>query len=166
MVAKRQYDSDRHHRRSARLDGYDYSRVGIYFVTVCCWEKECLLGTIDEGLMQLSDAGLIAEQVWLGLPDRFGGVILDSYVIMPNHLHGIVQITEREGFSPQALGGILRAYKSISAISINRLLGRSERPVWQRNYHEHIVRDATSLPAIREYIPERWNGDKENPTNG
>jgi REP element-mobilizing transposase RayT len=79
-------------RRSIRLREYDYSQSGAYFVTICTRERECLLGQIEHGQVVLSEAGEIAQSVWLGLSNRFPSVTLDEYVIMPNHIHGIVLV--------------------------------------------------------------------------
>jgi REP element-mobilizing transposase RayT len=176
------FDPDEHHRRSIRLKGYDYSRAGAYFVTICTHDRECLFGEIMDGEMRLNDAGQAAQADWVRLPERFQSIELDEFVIMPNHLHGIILVGA--GFAPPdrgapnrgacrgaaccapTLGDILRAFKSISAIAVNRLLGRSDRSLWQRNYYEHIVRSENELARIREYIannPAQWALDRENP---
>ncbi len=86
------YDHDIHHRRSIRLRDYDYAHAGAYFVTICVLNHECLLGDINNGVMTMNDAGRMVETVWQSLPDRFPAVKLDTYVVMPNHVHGIVFI--------------------------------------------------------------------------
>jgi len=86
------HDPEKHHRRSVRLNGYDYAQPGAYFATVCTHQRECLLGRIKASQVVLSDAGEIAQSVWDGLPDRFPSVGLDEYVIMPNHVHGIILV--------------------------------------------------------------------------
>ena len=184
------YDPRRHHRRSIRLKGYDYSQPGAYYVTICVREGECLLGGVTDGAMVLSEAGQIVQRTWDGLPSRFPTVELDTFVIMPNHVHGIVVIVDepgggavtgqgaaREGAASGAptrtrgkrptLGQIVRAFKSISAIQVNRCLGRSGSRLWQRNYYERIIRDENELHRARKYIlgnPAKWEtGDPENP---
>jgi len=87
------YDQQKHQRRSIRLPGYDYSWTGAYFVTICTHERECLLGQVEDGTMVLSDYGRIVEQCWRALPHHFPGVELDTFVVMPNHVHGIITIT-------------------------------------------------------------------------
>ena len=193
------YNPERYHRRSIRLKGYDYSCVGTYFVTICTWQRECLFGEVVDTRVQLNDVGRKAQQCWEEIPVRFPSVTLDDFVVMPNHIHGILLITrdaaignvenedkdgrrgaaccaqivasasaEGAASSAPTLGQIVRVYKSISAISINRLQGRSERPAWQRNYYEHIIRDDDSLNRIRLYIaqnPSLWSDDTENPAN-
>jgi len=97
------YNPDIHHRRSIRLRGYDYSVAGVYFVTVCTQERECLFGEIVAGEMQMNDAGRMVESVWNDLPDRYPGVAVDVYVVMPNHSHGIVVlVNEPVGAGPRA----------------------------------------------------------------
>ena len=195
------YDPDIHHRRSIRLRGYDYSSAGAYFVTICTQGREYLFGDIADGAMHLNGAGRMVAEWWLKLPDKFPGVMLDEYVIMPNHFHGIIVIDnvraplaaplssaplssasaplaapdadsglEIRGTSRGAassaptLGNIMRAFKSISAIEINRTLDRQGR-LWQRNYYERIIRDDDELSGIREYIrlnPVKWADDDEN----
>ncbi len=90
------YDPDRHHRRSIRLKGYDYSQPGAYFVTICTQNRECLFGEIRDGEMFLNDAGMMIEKWWLELNKKYPTVETDEYVVMPNHFHGIVVITSRE----------------------------------------------------------------------
>jgi len=86
------YDPQRHHRRSIRLQGYDYTQPGAYFVTLVTYHRACLFGDIVDGEMRLNDAGRIAEQCWLDIPSHFPDVELDAFVIMPNHVHGILRI--------------------------------------------------------------------------
>ncbi len=90
------YDPYRHHRRSIRLKGYDYSRSGYYYVTICTQDREKLFGEIDEAIIRLNEAGQMIDQEWNQIPKRYGCVIIDKYVIMPNHLHGILQILSGE----------------------------------------------------------------------
>ena len=173
------FDPDEHHRRSIRLKSYDYSRAGAYFVTICTHRRECLFGEVMDGEMRLNDAGQAAQAEWVRLPECFQSIELDEFVIMPNHLHGIILVgaglappggksaaSRGAASSAPTLGHILRAFKSISAIAVNRLLGRSGRSLWQRNYYEHIVRSENELARIREYIannPAQWALDRENP---
>jgi len=87
------YDPTRHHRRSIRLKGYDYSQAGAYFVTICTQDRACLFGKVVNGEMRLNDAGRMVLAEWNMLPERFPHVVLDAFVVMPNHVHGIVVIT-------------------------------------------------------------------------
>ena len=86
------YDSAIHHRRSIRLQGYDYSQAGAYFVTVCTQNRECLFGEIVNGEMLLNDAGKTIQSVWDEIPAHYPGIDIDASIVMPNHIHGIVVI--------------------------------------------------------------------------
>ncbi len=185
------YDPDKHHRRSIRLKGYDYGQPGAYFVTIVTQHRACLFGDVVDGVMRLNEAGRVAEECWLAIPEHFPHVTLDAFVIMPNHVHGIIVITTRVGandtvgaknFSPlpppsppqsqtqpfrspsKTLGSIVRGFK----IGVTKWF-RSNTDVytvWQRNYYERIIRNERELHAIRQYIrdnPARWAEDLENP---
>ncbi len=115
------------------------------------------------------------QQIWSNLPSRFPSIELDAFVVMPNHIHGIVTIVENgvvvpaeEGAASSAptVGDIMRVFKSISAIHVNRILSRTGRPLWQRNYYEHVIRDEKELNRVRQYTvdnPAKWALDRENP---
>jgi len=173
------YDPARHHRRSIRLKGYDYTQAGAYFVTICTQDRMCLFGEIVDGEMRLNDAGEIVAWTWHDMPNHISNVQLDAFVVMPNHVHGIIVITDPvvavvvgAGSEPAptksyGLPEIVRQFKTFSARRINDLRGTQGTPVWQRNYYEHIIRDEESLNRIREYIlnnPSRWEMDQENPS--
>ncbi len=154
-------------RPSLRLPDYDYAQPGGYFVTICTLDRVCRFGEIRDGEMCLNDAGRMISTVWEALPQRFPHVTLDAFVVMPNHLHGIVMIQEyRAG---QGLGQIIGAFKSIAT---SRYIAGVRRDGWQRfdgrlfqdNYFEHVIRNAASLDRIRQYIlanPLRWEDDPE-----
>jgi putative transposase len=164
-------------RRSIRLKGYDYSQDGGYFVTVCAYGRECLFGQIENGQMQLNEYGEIVTDIWRNIPEHYQFVQLDEFVVMPNHIHGIIIISKvGAGFKPaptsevkyHGLSEIVRAIKTFSARKINILRNTIGLPVWQRNYYEHIIRDEDNLNRIREYIvtnPVRWHEDENNPAN-
>ena len=167
------HDPERRHRRSIRLKGYDYAQAGAYFVTVCTQDRVCLFGNVVDGKMRLNAVGQMVQAAWGDLPNHYPHVELDEFVIMPNHVHGIIFIVGA-GFKPaptipikcHGLAEIVRAFKTFSARRINQHLGMSGVPVWQRNYYEHIIRDESSLNRIRQYIldnPLRWTLDRENP---
>ena len=158
-------------RRSPRLAGFDYSQPGLYFVTVFTWGREPLLGEVVANEVQLSQAGRAALEVWEALPLRFPAVDLDAFVVMPNHIHGILVLGGNADLSPDParphLAAVMRAFKSVSGIQGNRALGRINQPFWQRSYHDHIVRNARELALIRQYIadnPARWETDVDNPS--
>ena len=106
------YDPNRHHRRSTRLSGYDYSQAGAYFVTILTRHRECLFGSIsDTGEQSLDMLGQLVEMQWMSIPSHCPFVELDEFIVMPNHLHGIVVIT----VSPHTV----RANKPFDTVSIN-----------------------------------------------
>src|SRR3989304_1467169 len=96
MEPRMKYDPDKHHRRSIRLKGYDYTQPGAYFVTVVTWQRECLFGEVVGGEMRLSATGSLVENEWRRLVVRFEQVVLDEFIVMPNHVHGILFIVENE----------------------------------------------------------------------
>jgi REP-associated tyrosine transposase len=154
------YDPDLHHRRSIRLKDFDYSLSGAYFLTICTYERECVL--VTDALQEA------VSSEWRALSDRFPSVQPDEFIVMPNHVHGVLMINEDESSSRVALAQVVSAFKSLAAIKCNRLLGRADRPFWQRNYYERIVRDEDELSRVRQYIrdnPEKWAYDKNNPAN-
>jgi putative transposase len=164
------YDPDKHHRRSIRLKGFDYSRSAIYFVTICVHNREWLFGTISQHEMLLNDAGKMVSAEWLSLPERFPSIILDEYVVMPNHFHGMIDILP-DATEPPTLGKIIGAFKSI--VTDRYITGVEtqdwtpfDRRLWQRNYYEHIVRNECALQSIQQYIlnnPLTWPTDSLNP---
>jgi REP element-mobilizing transposase RayT len=168
------YDPEIHHRRSIRLRGYDYSQPGMYFVTICTHNKEHLFGEIVDGEMIPNEHGLIINQCWHRLPRHYPHAEMDSFVLMPNHVHGIIAILLRGGFINRGgfvnpplhpLSEIVRGFKTYSARRVNVLRRTPSRALWQRNYYEHIVRNDDELNKIREYIrtnPLRWGSDPEN----
>ena len=241
----KRYNSRIHHRKSIRLKGYDYSQAGLYFITICCQDRICRFGQVENGEMILNEYGQIASDEWVKLSERFPNFKLDVFQIMPNHLHGIIVLNDipvgatlavapnnvvtpndavapddavapndtvapndlvvpndviigddiragandaivgddirsgaddvivgddiRAGASPaptKTVGDIVGAYKSLVANgcldiykSKNEIMGK----LWQRNYHEHIIRNEQSYQRITEYIinnPAKWTGDK------
>ena len=167
---------------STRLPNYDYSSNGYYFVTICIHKKFCYFGQIVKSQMQLSQVGKIAQKHWQEIPQHFDGVYIDEYVIMPNHVHGIVIINnpcrdvacyvstnDNDGASPTmsqlspksgSLSAIIRSYKS----SVTRWCRQNcdDDFCWQPRFYEHIIRDETALNNIRRYIinnPAKWSED-------
>ena len=179
------HNPDRHHRRSIRLKGYDYSTAGAYFVTLCVKGRENLLGDIVDDNMQLNEYGRIVETAWEWLGQQYPYVDLDEWVVMPNHLHGIIVICDdcrgdlRRGDSRIApttigpnkrkpLGRLVGAFKTVSTKEINLIRGTPAATIWQRNYYEHIIRNEGELARIRKYIDEnplKWDLDQENPAS-
>ena len=155
---------DQHHRRSIRLQSYDYTQGGAYFVTVCAYRHGCIFGEIVEAEMQVNDFGRIVLDEWLRTGER-ANVELDVFIVMPNHIHGVLVLiadnasnsleSQQQGFGrPVAgsLGTIVVAYKSATARRINRLRNTPGAPVWQRNYFEHIIRNQASYEYIYRYV--------------
>jgi REP-associated tyrosine transposase len=172
------YDPDRHHRRSLRLKNFDYAQDGLYFITICIHRRQCLLGSAIDGGVRLNRHGEIAEMCWRAIPRHFPHAVLDEFVIMPNHIHGIIAVGARhtvplhtgvENFGKPVGGSIptiVRSFKSAVSKLINEHHRTPGVPVWQRNYYEHVIRDEKSLDRLREYIvnnPLRWSFDPENP---
>ncbi|HEY9614772.1 transposase [Allocoleopsis sp.] len=226
------YNPEKHHRRSIRLQGYDYTQEGAYYFTICCHQRRCLLGEIKAGVMHLNLVGATVKSVWENLPRHFPLIALDTFVVMPNHVHGIIVITDAlnncnpdfnsnpnlncrgEAFvpgcnntSPESLstnaspfpgcnntppeslstnaspfpesndilpprgtqsgsiGAILQNFKSVATRRVNRIT-RNSGTLWQRNYHEEIIRNEKAYENIRRYIlenPLSWDEDEENP---
>ena len=182
-----QFSRDVHHRRSIRLHGFDYSQPGAYFITICTRGREPLFGAVVDGVMVMNDAGMMVEKYWCELPNKFSGIYVGEYVVMPNHFHGIVHIVgallaappisappisasciqdagldRGAASSAPTLGTIMRRFKSMSAIAVNRSMNREGQPLWQRNYYEHIIRHEQAYEAIADYIhhnPQRWQDD-------
>jgi putative transposase len=178
------YRPDIHHRRSVRLNGYDYSQFGTYFLTLCSWNRDCLFGEIRAANMELSEYGRILAEEWQRSSTIRQEIELDKFVIMPNRIHGIVTIqdvgangrspeTGRSAESPlqmnqKSVSSFIAGFKSVVTKSINKIRSTPGRPVWQRNYYEHIIRNDEELDRIREYImnnPLQWAEDENNPMN-
>jgi REP element-mobilizing transposase RayT len=184
-------DPVRPRRRSIRLKGYDYSEAGAYFVTICTQDRLCLVGEMGDDAMRLNDAGQMVASLWDGLPARFPGIELDAFVMMPNHVHGIIVLPDHGAATRAAptddinesvvgaplvgarisLGDLVGAFKSTSTVAYIRGVEakgwpRFGRRLWQRNYYEHVIRDEAALNRLRRYIDEnplRWAFDDENP---
>lgn len=172
------YDAHFHHRRSVRLLEYDYSFPGSYYVTICTRDKRHLFGRILNDQMRRNDCGEIAHREWFRSAELRQDIALDAFIVMPNHVHGIIII--RRGIPPTrdaptverfgklvagSLPTLVRAYKSAVTKSINESLNTPGSPVWQRNYYEHVIRDEEEMNRIREYImtnPLRWRSDRYN----
>jgi REP-associated tyrosine transposase len=159
-------------RRSTRLAAYDYRRPGAYFVTICTWRRGHLFGEVVDGRMRLSVAGKAVEEEWLRTGRLRAGLDLDSFVVMPNHLHGIIlfqgpanpeQDSVSQGTyvsrSPGSLGSVVAGFKQAVTLRLRRREGVNLHRVWQRNYYEHVIRNELELNKVRRYIDEnplRW----------
>lgn len=177
------------HRQSLRLKDSDYSQTGAYFVTICTNNRQWLFGEIRQGEMVLSAIGRLVSAQWQQIPYRFAGLELGAWIVMPNHIHGILIITrsgeasnlitpvlqetadrktlptQPRGTAPGSVGAIIQNYKSITSRKISRQNESMRAAIWQRNYYEHIIRNEREFRAISEYIianPHNWEHDMEN----
>jgi putative transposase len=184
-------DPIRIHRRSIRLKEYDYTSPGAYFVTVVTQGYKCIFGKIIDKEMHLNVLGKIVQEYWLEILDHFPDIDVEPFVIMPNHIHGIVTIYDNdrsgtiyraptmgdhapvmgehastnEKFGQPVVGSIptiIRTYKAAVSRLARRELGMVK--IWQRNYYEHIIRDQSDLESLAGYIhsnPDHWSDDPE-----
>jgi putative transposase len=175
-------------RHSIRLSGYDYTQPGAYFLTICTYQRVHLFGEIKEGRMFSNAVGEIAEEEWRRSAQLRRNLRLDEFILMPNHLHGVVWLiipdnpVAANGVRPDcirhpkerlvapvsgSLGAFVAGFKAAVTRRVNQQrLAAATTPVWQRNYYEHIVRRAESLNAIRSYIrenPHHWERDTHHP---
>jgi putative transposase len=170
-------------RGSLRLKGYDYSMAGAYFVTICTQDRACLFGDVAAGAMRLNEAGQMVATLWDGLAARFPSVEIDRFVVMPNHLHGILVLDADAGAAtterattrvaptnvdpvgaplvgaPARLGDVVGAFKSLATTGYIGGVKAKGWPefrgrLWQRNYYEHIIRDEGALNRIRRYVDD------------
>lgn len=146
-------------RRSPRLRDFEYDTPGAYFVTACTFKRQPILAKITEaGAVNLTDAGRIVRESWMSLPVRFDGLTLDTFVVMPDHMHGILWITGGDDVNAksnrpaQNLTDVMSAFKSISARGSNEVLRRVGGQVWQRSFYDRVIRTERDLSAAREYI--------------
>ena len=158
-------------RKNIRLNGYDYSQNGAYFLTVCTDNREHLLSevVVGQGLCscRLTDIDTLIECEIKKIPERFSNVCIEKYVIMPNHIHMIVVLKQRQEQSPcptnPTIDGIICAYKSITTKLCNVTDNMPGRKIWQFRYHDHIVRSDDDYQKIWQYIdenPAKWTADK------
>ncbi len=183
-----QFDPLKYHRQSIRLKNYDYSQSGAYFVTICTQNRLCHFGCIENGIPELNDAGKIIQKIWIELPEYYPGVDIDIFVIMPNHIHGII-VLGGVGAGPRAspedntqpdsqmeramtLPDVVHRFKSLTTTQYRHGVKMWNWPsfpgkLWQRNYYEHIIRSDSDLNRIRDYIqnnPKNWITDRLYPS--
>jgi REP element-mobilizing transposase RayT len=148
-----------------RLPTFDYRASGPYFVTICTHTRACLFGSVMDGSMRLNRLGDIVRACWAELPAHNRGLHLDEFVVMPNHVHGLVLLNQDDG-AMHALPQVINGFKTAAARRINEVRGTVGAPVWQRSYYERIVRNERALERIRRYVvsnPAMWETDDENP---
>ena len=165
-------DTTKCQRRSIRLKDYDYSHEGAYFVTICTQNKACVLGKVADGETKTNEFGKVVNERWLEIPHHFPDVEVDTFVIMPNHIHGILVIHDCRGTTtycttsvynvrrgdpmgrpyirprgpaPDSLGTIIGQFKAVVTKRINKLRGTSGARIWQRNYYEHVIRNENEM---------------------
>ncbi len=164
------YNPAIHHRKSIRLKGYDYAQEGFYFITICCQDRAQLFGKIEGTQLILNECGEIAHKCWLEIPEHFPNVALHDHIIMPNHVHGIIEIKFKSNHiekrvlprSPsKTVGSIVRGFK----IGVTKWMRQNTNvyKVWQRNYFDNIIRNEQSFDRISDYIrnnPKKWSEDR------
>jgi REP element-mobilizing transposase RayT len=181
---------ERHRRRSIRWKGYDYTQAGAYFITVVTQLRTSLFGDIRAGEMVPRDAGRMVERWWRELPSKFPAISGDVFVVMPNHVHGIIVIRETVGADQRvrpvhagahagaplqgnpSLSQIIQWFKSMTTNEYIRGVHDLSWPpfhrrLWQRNYYEHVIRDERERNDIYLYInanPANWQSDDEYPS--
>jgi putative transposase len=162
-------------RKSIRIQGFDYSEQGAYFITIITHKRKCIFGEINHGEMHLSPTGSIVKQIWESIPDHFPQAYVDHFVIMPNHIHGIIELVrarhavplQYEQFGKPVSGSIptiIRSFKSTVTRQVNLNRESPGEKVWQRNYYEHVIRNERELQAIYDYLvtnPFNWLKDEE-----
>ena len=178
-----QYRSVQTRRHTIRLKGYDYAQEGAYFITIVTQNRACLFGDINGSVPQLNNAGSTIQSVWVDMAAHYPGVETDTFVVMPNHIHGIIFLVgagpracpndagQPQGVAPtMPVPDIIHRFKTLTTKRYTDgvkqdgwtpFTGR----LWQRNYYEHIIRNEESLIRIRDYIatnPARWSIDPEN----
>ena len=167
-------------RKSIRLIGYDYAQAGGYYVTIVTFQRECLFGEIACGEVRLNALGRIVAECWQAIPEHFPRAEVDAFVVMPNHVHGIIFLAGTmvgathasplpqpkfpHGPKSGSLGAIVGSFKS--AVTHRAGIELNAGNVWQRNYYEHIIRDQAEYECIARYIaenPSNWEQDDERP---
>ena len=158
--------ASRPNRRTVRLKDYDYAQPGAYFVTICTQDRACLFGDVMDYTMKLNAVGRLVATLWNEVPARFANVDLDMFVVMPNHIHGILLypddgpvMADRTRATTRVaptIGKVVGAFKSLSTVEYVRNVKANGWPafhsrLWQRNYYEHVIRDEADLDRIRRY---------------
>ena len=173
-------------RRPTRLSNYDYSNEGVYFVSICSKDRKNIFSQIDNNVIvdvELTKLGKIIETHWQDIPKQYKNIDIDEYIIMPNHIHGIIIIQRRDEAMPRlykgkytqmsrispkagSLSSIIGTYKSRVTRTINQMKPEIKF-AWQSRFHDHVIRNEKSLDQIRKYIlqnPIKWDLDEYNTT--
>ena len=155
------------------MKGYNYSRTGRYFITICTHQRECLFGEVENGKMHLNDGGKKAVQCIQNIPEHHPYVKIHESIVMPNHIHILMEIVSPPAVSSAhptqdgtsgTIGSIVRGFK----VGVTKWFRQNHllHTVWQRGYHDHIIRDDQSYHQILEYTrtnPSRWSEDRYHP---
>jgi len=177
-MRKSDFNPNIHNRQSTRLKGYDYSKNGLYFITIITLDRMCLFGSIDKNedttqKMVLSEGGQIVHKFWFAIPEYFPNVLLHEFVVMPNHLHGIIELSNQnqeksvsqtnqyQKIIPNSIGAIVRGFK----VGVTKWYKENLNQiyVWHRNYHDVIIKSETDYIKISNYIlnnPSNWKEDR------
>jgi putative transposase len=154
-------------RKPLRLQNCDYSQPGYYFITICTQNRKPWLGNIVNNQMELNNIGHVVQTEWVSLPNRCPGVELDQFVIMPNHMHGILILTENTRYHhtqkrlKPTVSNIIDSFKGAATYRIHKTV--APEFAWQKSFYDSIIRNHPMLDAIRHYIvdnPARWSLDK------
>ena len=153
-------------RKLNRLSGYDYSAAGAYFITICVKNMVCTFGEIIKDSMELNELGKIVNHTWVDLPNHYKNIELSEFVIMPNHIHGIIHIIENKITPAKPLSEVIRGFKTFSSRRINET-NPKEKFQWQKSYYDRIIRNEREYSLIQTYIlnnPRNWNDQLILPT--
>jgi REP element-mobilizing transposase RayT len=153
-------------RKRNRLENYDYTLDGYYFITICTKNKIEYFGNVEHNKMILNEYGKSIEENLLKIKERFNVCEIDYYVVMPNHIHFILILDNSRSKSNKSITEVIGSFKSITTIELHKMGLKDFR--WQRSYYDRIIRNEKELYLIRRYIeqnPLRWDLERENPNN-
>lgn len=163
---------DLKHRKLQRLKDYDYGQNGAYFITICTQDRLSLFASIENGKLELNHAGKMVFDKFIEIPKYYPTIDIDNFVVMPNHLHGIVMIqnerTTQGSFPTITLSDCIQRFKTLTTkLYIDEVkkgnYPRFDKKIWQKSFHDHIIRNEHEYQEINEYIetnPLKWKEDK------
>lgn len=151
-------------RNSMRLQGYNYANPAGVFITICSHNRQHLFGSVKDSFVYLSDFGEILSDRWSQIPDAKPGVLTDQFVIMPDHLHGILWFGTNDAIRPETCSTVVQWFKIMTQRDISRAVKSGATPyrekLWQRGFYDRVIRSDRELEEIRYYIntnPARWS---------
>lgn len=156
------------HRKPNRLPNFDYTANKLYYVTINTEHKKCFFGHVSDKIMHKNKGGDIVEEQWYWLEEQYSYITLHSFIVMPNHVHGIIEINSSgvdNNVRIKSLSQLIGAFKTTTSRLIH--LDYDESFGWQRSFHDHIIRNMYEYQNIRDYIvtnPERWGGELRGST--